>query len=309
MRLLKKLNTEKLTRVLVGIAFIGILALIVVGFMYYWYFSGSVSSSQELWGQFGDYLGGTLSPIFSFLALIALLLTIILQNNELQLSREEMKNSVAELQEQNKTLASQKNENTFFQLMEFHNSIVDALYIETVRPSNLTFRKPAFATEVKKNYKQESGREVFKVLYGRLKLFAEEYSKELSITEGSDPDVSRLDIQDISSAFERFYEKNESYIGHYFKSLLTIISFLDEGFQDKSFFLNVIRSQLSNYEQLLLFYFLISDAAEKTFVQHAIRYNLLKGLNQSLLLDEKHLEYIDQRALGIWQAVAEESLN
>ena len=48
------------------------------------------ADSNEIWGQFGDYVGGTLNPALSFLALIALLYTIKLQSRGLRLSTLEL---------------------------------------------------------------------------------------------------------------------------------------------------------------------------------------------------------------------------
>jgi hypothetical protein len=42
------------------------------------------------WGTYGDYIGGTVNPILSFLSLIALFVTILLQSRELKLSRMEL---------------------------------------------------------------------------------------------------------------------------------------------------------------------------------------------------------------------------
>ena len=58
-----------------------------------------LSNDPSRWGQFGDYVGGALNPIFSFFALIALLLTIVLQSEELSASRQELKHSVQALQD------------------------------------------------------------------------------------------------------------------------------------------------------------------------------------------------------------------
>lgn len=61
------------------IAGVAAVALLVVPLVYFWNFSGILSSSQDVWGQFGDYFGGILNPVLSFCAFIALLYTIHLQ--------------------------------------------------------------------------------------------------------------------------------------------------------------------------------------------------------------------------------------
>lgn len=63
-----------------------------------------ISNLSAHWGEFGDYFGGTLNPIFSLFSFIALLITIRIQTiqlqssaQELQLSREELKLTREEL--------------------------------------------------------------------------------------------------------------------------------------------------------------------------------------------------------------------
>ena len=79
--------------------------VVVTTFVFYFInFSEGLSNDHERWGTFGDFIGGTLNPILSFLALIALLLTVVLQSrqaeiskNELELSRKEMEATRQEL--------------------------------------------------------------------------------------------------------------------------------------------------------------------------------------------------------------------
>lgn len=83
-----------------------------------------VTSSIEKWAQVGDFFGGVLNPAFSFLALIALLYTIILQSNELRLTRRELEASKSALQSQSDSLKLQNFETTFFNLITNHKSTV-----------------------------------------------------------------------------------------------------------------------------------------------------------------------------------------
>jgi uncharacterized membrane protein len=60
-------------------------------------FRSGLSTRQEVWGQFGEFIGGFLSPILSFFALMALILTVALQSRQLEYAREELENSREEL--------------------------------------------------------------------------------------------------------------------------------------------------------------------------------------------------------------------
>lgn len=60
----------------------------VFGTYAYFHQGWAVEPNPESWGQFGDYFGGILNPIFSFAAFAGLLYTIILQSRELHTARE-----------------------------------------------------------------------------------------------------------------------------------------------------------------------------------------------------------------------------
>jgi len=80
-------------------------------------FGVSPSDAQESWGQFGDFVGGILNPLFSVIGLLALLHTIVLQSKELSKSTKELKASAKALKRQNKHNARQQFDNNFFQLL------------------------------------------------------------------------------------------------------------------------------------------------------------------------------------------------
>ena len=95
----QEISTPKgvMTRPLMAIAGIAVAAIVFVPSFYLVYFDGSITTDNDKWGAFGDYVGGTLNPILSFFALIALLYTIHIQSKELKLSRDELELTREEL--------------------------------------------------------------------------------------------------------------------------------------------------------------------------------------------------------------------
>ena len=77
-------------------AIAGCIALFLL-ILYFASFAHGLSSDREAWGQFGDYIGGTLNPVLSFLALIAIVLTYAMQARQLELAQEEVQHSREEL--------------------------------------------------------------------------------------------------------------------------------------------------------------------------------------------------------------------
>lgn len=90
-------------------------------------FGTNPSDTQESWGQFGDFVGGILNPLFSIIGLLALLHTIVLQSKELSKSTRELKASAKALRRQNKHNARQQFDNNFFQLLTLNVSLVPTI--------------------------------------------------------------------------------------------------------------------------------------------------------------------------------------
>ncbi|WP_143482088.1 hypothetical protein [Pseudomonas congelans] len=89
------------------------------------FFGITPSGNQESWGQFGDFVGGILNPLFSITGLFALLYTIALQSREMHNSTQELKASANALAKQNKHYARQQFDSNFFQLLTIHRDVAD----------------------------------------------------------------------------------------------------------------------------------------------------------------------------------------
>lgn len=77
--------------------------------------------------EFGDFVGGTLNPLLSFLTLIILLRTFSMQKTELDLQREELQDTKELLRLQTQTQVRQQFESTFFALLNVHNQILSEI--------------------------------------------------------------------------------------------------------------------------------------------------------------------------------------
>ncbi|WP_141229377.1 MULTISPECIES: hypothetical protein [Cellvibrio] len=76
---------------------------------------------QERLGQLGDFLGGTLNPIFGFATVCLLLWSVFIQRKELSLTRAELKRSAAALTDQVKLATDEYNRkqlDAYLQLLE-----------------------------------------------------------------------------------------------------------------------------------------------------------------------------------------------
>ncbi len=86
-----------------GLAIAGfILAIGAYSVWFQLYHGQQLSQNSADWGAFGDFLAGVLGPLFSFLAFLALLFSLRLQSEELELTRKELRRSREEAEESNK---------------------------------------------------------------------------------------------------------------------------------------------------------------------------------------------------------------
>lgn len=104
-RNLYNINSKKLATVLVYIIILAAL-LFTILMIAYGFLRASGIKADTL-GVFGDFFGGLLNPGLSFLSLVAILFTIILQNRELAATRQELKASRRAQEEQAQKLHEQ----------------------------------------------------------------------------------------------------------------------------------------------------------------------------------------------------------
>ena len=109
-------------------------------------------------------------------------------------------------------------------------------------------------------------------------------------------------VNKINNAYKQVYEDYGYILGHYFRNLHRIFKKIDEidvkGF-DKNHYAKLVRSQLSEYELLLLFYNCIwveDDFKLKVLVQ---KFAVLEGINyEKLLMKDSHKKLYDEKAFG-----------
>jgi len=138
----KKENKKKLPWVLISFGLFALFCIVsIFGYYKIIFWNFTITADTEDFGQFGDFIGGTLNPILAFLSFMALLYTIKIQTDELKLSREELEATRSELKEsriaqqeqseslklQNEATKLQMFENTFFQLLEEHNQLLNII--------------------------------------------------------------------------------------------------------------------------------------------------------------------------------------
>lgn len=250
------------------LAIAGAALLVALLLAYVLTFGINLSQKQETWGQFGDFLGGVLNPIFSFMALIGLLITIALQVRQLRISAHELRSAEAALSSQSDATKAQNFEASFFQLLRMHNDVINAIDLQS-EDGRIT-----------------KGRDCFKVFVNRLE-------KDLRMDGGS----QKYEV--FATQYEIFYINHEHEIGHYFRLLYNIVKFvkLTDGI-DKKRYTNLLRAQLSSYELKLLFYNCISSWGKEKFKPLVEEFALLKTIPTTVLPENELLHQFSPEAFG-----------
>lgn len=250
---------------------------------YLFMFGSKLSAEHARWAEFGDFFGGLLNPIFGLAGLIALLYTIILQSKaldqsstQLSLTREEVEKSTRALVAQNDSMVEQRIDNTFFQLLKTHNEIVNAFELNLYSNQSIA--------ETKK------GRSCFE--YYRLDL--DKIYRELIADEADaehNPKIKMAVV--INATYLATFTQHQANLGHYFRFLFNFFRYIDNEVMEeekREFYVKLVRSPLSDYELVLLFYSCLSELGRNKFYNYVEKFALLKNLRVGLLLDESHLD-------------------
>jgi uncharacterized membrane protein len=128
----KTMDSERLIKWLTWIFVSAVVIVTLVFSFYFMNFKGGLSVEQDKWGVFGDFIGGTLNPILSFFALTALLLTIILQNRELEATRSEISQSRQAAQEQVEHFKNESKKSDIYKTIQVLESRLEQLYREPI---------------------------------------------------------------------------------------------------------------------------------------------------------------------------------
>lgn len=265
-----KLATKNITKKLkyAGVPFFLIfLAFIANGA--YDLFNAAVEIQSDSWdvetfNKFGSYFGGTFGTVLNSCSVFFLLLALYYQvkqtrisTRELAQASEQMKRSADSQAKAEKALNQQALENTFFNLLNLHNEIIQSL--------EYTFQ-PQKQSRFSRNQEPVSvnGRAVFPKIISSLA------PNDAFATE-------------VTNNYQKLQTEQNHILGHYFRNLYQIIKYIDEypHIEDsaKERYMKLLRGQLSSPELTLLYLNCIDlsvDGGE--FRELVIKYSLLQAL-------------------------------
>lgn len=242
----------------VGVSLLALTACFgVFGAIYLHFFQGmdipnlaiKNSVTASYWGQLGDFAGGFLNPLLSFLALMAVLKTMSLQRAEMKAAQQEAKTATQEQRQQTAVYARQMFESTLFGMLDVHAKILgDIRYTGILGQGNV-------------------GRDAIDSMIRSFK-GADCYQRDKDfINEATNSNIQREIIE-----FSMYWR---GAVGHYFRNLYWIMKMIDTSIdvspedrpEDASVsgkrrfytdyirkrnYANIVRAQLSESEMALL---------------------------------------------------------
>ena len=225
-------------------------------------------AGSETKAAFGDSYGA-LNTLFSGLAFAGIIVSIFLQSKELRETRREMKSQGDQFDLQTQAMNTQIFESKFFQLMHLHGEK---------------------AKEVRYERSGEKGQLAFDQLY------AAELGVWHSLTVKIN-DEHTVD-QAVSGAGKYFQHFRGSF-GAYFNNFYLILLFIDKSeVEDKAFYANLLKAQLSSYELVHIFFYGIGKSRKHKFGWLMERYKFFNTLHLDLVIRHEYLNFYEQVAYG-----------
>ncbi|SKA02031.1 Putative phage abortive infection protein [Trichlorobacter thiogenes] len=245
-------------------------------------------------GVFGDFFGGVLNPVLTFLTFFGLIATIVIQRQELKFAR-------VEYEKTSEALNRQAVETTFFNILDLHHKIVDNIKVDIEELNEKTGAATSLAeifnaSMIKKKTIVE-GRGAFDEIF-------------TFITSGtSSPD-------EVLARYKKIQDKSNHILGHYFRNLYQALKLIDNYDKDKATeldkrkFAGILRAQLSAKELALLFINCLDGVCDRgQFKNLLIEYAMLEhlpieptengyslaGSSAAIASDEMFLQYKEQK--------------
>lgn len=209
-------------------------------------------------GTFGDSFG-TLNALFSGLAFSGVIITVLLQRKDLKEARAQASN--------------QQIESQFYNLLAQQQEVVRGFDLQNKKTNEVIAR----------------GRDCFRDwTEGLFQLYAE-FSDDSSSQDASNAHNESYDL---------LFEVYRSDLSLYFRSLYSVFRFIENsGYAKSNEFGRVVRSLLSDYELVLLFYNCLSPRGIK-FKRFVSEHALFDNLDPGTLLDKMHVLELSAGSFG-----------
>jgi uncharacterized membrane protein len=193
---------------------LAVIAIAIISLLVFFHFQYGVDipflqvknpGSASYWGQIGDFVGGVLNPVLSFIALLAVVLSLRSQASELKAARAEARaaqktqtQQTKIFKDQSRLIERQSFESVFFGLLDLHSK----------NSESVTYSSGS--TEL-------TGAQAFAA-------YARKHNVDLMVIDEGATDNHESDVL---SRAESFYNRTNDQLGRYFRTLFELIFYVD----------------------------------------------------------------------------------
>jgi hypothetical protein len=266
----------------------------------------SVKSNIETESKFGDWFGGVIGTIISGITLIVVYITFISQRKELKVTQNQ--------------LQTQQFETVFFKMLDTIYTIgrdiqkegfdgigsgneyrYDDFFIGFIRHMDYYYKN----SEQNDNFVSLVNQSVRKISEENENVFRHPENPHglvpnISVVfrEWREQDNKNEEIFLGYLYYYLFIEQSDSKLGHFFRYLYNSIKYIESEIQDhntRKTYVNLIQSQLSNYQLIVLFYSCFSRVSYNSKGEPEVKelldkYEFFQNLLPRYFLDVKHKE-------------------
>lgn len=222
-------------------------------------------------GNIGDFLSGTVGIVLSFVSTLLVVFTLWEQRKQFKLAQDEQRQNRFEM--------------TYYNLLAM---------LDKTRES---------ANNVLKRQSKVKNLDTILDCYTQFRLYYIETKSNIELKDDSTDAEIDNKREEIASLYETFVDDYGCKISYYYRYIYhTLMFVIDEYGSDidgikKIFkYLNILQSQLSDEEMILLFYSSFSKYAQDkegrlSFFKTLDKYQFFENLNKDMLLDYSHYKF------------------
>ena len=256
-----------------GILAAYVIAALTLGFYFAYFFRSSISSDPSDWGTLGDYFGGLMNPVVSYV-------TLLVAYAVWKQQREELKATKEALEVQAKTAEQQRQEQRFFDLLN--------LYQQTVSAISVVARVPTHSGDSHVQYSsKEAIAQILRSPAWQDLIAFDQYGYGCWTSDAGQPNRS-MQIKeqvDLHPYWNR--EETSSLLDHYFRVVFRILSEAEHLLGEQHIrYVKLFRAQLSRAELIVIGFNLWLDDEGKKLTPLVEKYGLIKHLSTGHLRTE-----------------------
>lgn len=240
------------------------------------------TSDASVWGQLGDFVGGLINPWVGLFTIFLLLSTLRLQQQELSETRAEMARQRGEMEQQrgetanqNKILALQAFEQTFFSWQSALGDVVRELRYEVAVGNGIESKTISVDGRI------ALGARLARVIIGKLYRSRDGLLSTITKAKLEDPNDAAAAVERWAHLWAQACRDDADDVAVYFRTLYGLLRWVDKSptlsDEEKRHYASIVKARLSNTELRAIVLNALTPAGEP-FQPLMLKYGLLNNL-------------------------------